>query len=349
MSGNGPPGIYGHIAFAVPTPAVISIPNEHQLNNSTASTVTVSRMDMVVFGGSTNVNMAAAGCQNGLYRFNTVDHTWTKLPESDQYPEVRYGHTAAVVTGPNIFAQAASMNQSVSSGISNIPLIHHTHNSATSMNDSVHTTDFGMDADWVKDFESVAIIFGGSSAEMCSSNIYMLDISVRFHAKHFYHAAHQRVKHINTISSHHLHKKMVSSASLPLVHPRKTFHLTKTTSTGSLEPSLHSRDRNSQPDLYSTLASFGVTNTTAASALSMPGSAHNGYFQGRPFTPGVVVTVPPTATSLHVLAGTASANNDRAAVVSNNASASIAVDLSRNDLTKEEIDSAFVAVRPFSR
>jgi hypothetical protein len=389
LSGHGPPPVYGHVAFAMPSPAPITMPHSstEPVQNAASTSITVNRMDMIIFGGTTNVNMAAAGCQNAMYRYNTAEHVWTKLADNisttgdaatntatsstldtcsnpEHYPEPRYGHTAGVITGPRIFTSIPGVRynyKTLPPGMNATGGTNNLNASVTSAGgDPFHATTGSHDLaaatggmgsgsvsitdahDWVKDFESVAVVFGGSNAEMCSANVFILDLSVRFHARHYYHASHHRTRHMNAISSHHLHRKMVASASLPLLHPRKTMRMRRNTSVGLIPQSDAGQDK---------------SNSNAATPLMVPDG--NGSF--RPFLPGVVVTVPAVA-GLTALNDTTSTGNSSSAqntvaapaAATNTATAATVmamtamnantVDLSRLDLSKDEIDQAFVAV-----
>ena len=228
-SGWGPPPTFGHVAFPMPTLATVDASGKF----------TEGRYDMIVFGGSTNSNMASSGCQNSIYRFNTKEHNWQKIPDSMNSPPARYGHCAGIlidfpagvtteVSGPSSGEGVHNNNTNLGLGFEQTSVL-----GSELRGDSSFLPD-GRDSCLPKDQEFLAVVFGGSNTQMCSADAWILDLSIRFHSADLAAVSSSlRVKHLGVLSSHHLKKKMVSSASLPLLHPRKTFNLNKATSSSS--------------------------------------------------------------------------------------------------------------------
>jgi hypothetical protein len=149
----GPSAIYGHVAIAVK--AVVTHFELMTRNVDTNS----GRYDMLVYGGSTNVNKAAAGAQHGLFQLNTEQHSWTKAQTGYLFPPERVGHSLTVCTGWSPFYNYPSKPISVASAVK-------------AEENSLGASDCAVDT-----LRSCAVIFSGQSCLPRPAEIWCLDLT----------------------------------------------------------------------------------------------------------------------------------------------------------------------------
>lgn len=194
LSGDGPPPIYGHVAFPIKS----SSKEEY-------------RWDVIVYGGSSNISRSAAGCQHQLYRFHTLNHTWSKLSTGYLFPPERCGHSVSILCGWS-------------------PLNHYPHEIELS---SVDGDSSPRRVDELNEDCVTAIVFGGNNSLMCPADPWVLDLTWRpAGVNQFDHSVSNRVGHLlrHAAGNQKLTTnipKMLASASLPTLHPQAASTLKK--------------------------------------------------------------------------------------------------------------------------
>lgn len=146
--------VFGHVAFPIlvrdeqdQDPAITD-----ELMEQSKPAMS-QQYNIIIFGGSTNVSHSGSGCEHQLYCFDTVAYSWSRVPSSYVFPPERCGHSMAVAphwVPPHTFPLKGGASAGGSEG---------------------KARDWGGGAG----AHGSVVIFGGSSAVLCTADVWVLD------------------------------------------------------------------------------------------------------------------------------------------------------------------------------
>lgn len=164
----GPAPIFGHVALAVK-----NMVTPHEVATRTLDS-NCGRYDMLIYGGSTNPVKPSAGCQFGLFQFNTEAHTWRKANTGFLFPPERCGHSLSVCVGWSPIYNYPSQTISVTNAV-------RSEERAISLSQSQglvsSTKDIQAKASSEDGLRCCAVIFSGLSNLERASEVWCLDMT----------------------------------------------------------------------------------------------------------------------------------------------------------------------------
>ena len=171
LAGEGPAlGIYGHAAFAVDVDPKYIAPQDGDASHSNHSPL-LSKFEVVVFGGSSNVHSSRSDCYQYLLCFNLASMTWRRVQTAYTFPSARNGHTGTVVHG---WAPSHRLPNSTPSQKSvNFHIHDSNNNSSSSSNNNINN----ISKKQLRSNQVCAVIFGGVGSHANSvADVWALDL-----------------------------------------------------------------------------------------------------------------------------------------------------------------------------
>ena len=95
-------GVYGHVAFAVTMDPALDLSNRTVVDDNPVDIPTqslLSKYEIIIFGGSSNVHSVRSDCYQYLYCLNLHTSKWRRVQTTYSFPSARNGHSGTVLHG----------------------------------------------------------------------------------------------------------------------------------------------------------------------------------------------------------------------------------------------------------
>lgn len=95
-------GVYGHVAFAVTMDPTIDLSTRTAVDDNASefpSQSLLSKNEIIIFGGSSNVHSVRSDCYQYLYCLNLYTTKWRRVHTTYSFPSARNGHSGTVIHG----------------------------------------------------------------------------------------------------------------------------------------------------------------------------------------------------------------------------------------------------------